>query len=164
MCPFREPKGPGGVPGKPPQHLVSKRGRLSFRPAPPPRTSPCLSPPLGASRVGCGPSPTCGHAAPQRAEERAGGAATRARRGREAQGAWRKVEWTKTGQWCKQKQGKSAELQNWSEMAQQMATTIFNADGGRLEHQEELSKRWRVATRRKTFSGEESRRQMVVTG
>ena len=59
---------------------------------------------------------------------------------------------------------KRSRLQNWSEMVQQMATTIFNADGGRLEHQEELSKRWRVATRRKTFSGEESRRQMVVTG
>ena len=61
-------EGPGGVPGKPPHHLVSKRGRLSFRPDPPPPTSPCLSPPLGASRVGCGPCPTCGHAAQRSAE------------------------------------------------------------------------------------------------
>ena len=75
-----------------------------------------------------------------------------------------KRRWTKTGQWCRRKRRNSAELPRWSEMAQQMATTIFNADGGRLEHQMELSKRWRVATRRKTFSGEESRRQMVVTG
>ena len=32
-------------------------------PSSPPRTSPCLSPSLGASRVGCRLSPTCGHAA-----------------------------------------------------------------------------------------------------
>ena len=37
-------------------------------------------------------------------------------------------------------------MQSWSEMAQQMATTIFNADGGRLEHQEELAKRGGVTT------------------
>ena len=60
----------------------SMGGSASFRG--PPRTSPCPSPSLGASRVGCGPCPTCGHAALRRAGARAGGAATRPRKGREA--------------------------------------------------------------------------------
>ena len=88
---------------------------------PPPRTSPCLSPSLGASRVGCGPCPTCGHAAQRSAEERAGGAATRAaeeerpkergersRRPRQSIGAttrWRKEE-------------KRSKMANWSETMQ----------------------------------------------
>ena len=78
--------------------------------SPPPRTSPCLSPSLGASRVGCGPCPTCRHAALRGAEECAGGAATRARRGREAQGMWREVKRTKTEHWCNdtmEKRGKT---------------------------------------------------------
>ena len=52
-----------------------------------------------------------------------------------------------------------AELQNWSEMMQQMVATSVNADDGRLEHQEELSKRWRRTTRSKAVAEEDSRRQ-----
>ena len=46
---------------------------------------------------------------------------------------------------------------------QQMVVTSFNAEGCRFEHQEELSKRWRVTTRSKTVGGRDSRRPMVVT-
>ena len=53
---------------------------------------------------------------------------------------------------------------NWSEMMQRMMTTSFNADGGRLEHQEELAKRGRMATKSKTVRGSDGRRLMVVTG
>ena len=53
---------------------------------------------------------------------------------------------------------------NWSEMIQRMMTTSFNADGGRLEHQEELAKRGRMATKSKTVRGRDGRRSMVVTG
>ena len=49
-------------------------------------------------------------------------------------------------------------------MVQRMMTTSFNADGGRLEHQEELAKRGRVATCSEIVSGEDSQRQNVVTG
>ena len=89
--------------------------RAAQLPSSPPRTSPCLSPSLGASRVGCRLSPTCGHAALHRAEERAGGAATRARRGREAQGAWRWVKRTKTEHWCNGVMEKRRRMANWSE-------------------------------------------------
>ena len=44
-----------------------------------------------------------------------------------------------------------------------MVATSCNVEGRRLEHQEELSRRWRVATRSETVSGEDSRRPMVVT-
>ena len=40
-------------------------------------------------------------------------------------------------------------------MVQQMATTSFNAEGGRIEYPVELSKRWRVTTSIKTVSGED---------
>ena len=46
---------------------------------------------------------------------------------------------------------------------QQMVVTSFNAEGCRFEHQEELSKRWRVTTRSKTVGGRDSRRRSVVT-
>ena len=46
---------------------------------------------------------------------------------------------------------------------QQMVVTSFNAEGYRFEHQEELSKHWRVTTRSKTVGGRDSRRQSVVT-
>ena len=98
---LRAENGPGGVPGKRPATFGFEAwaAQLPSSP-PPPRTSPCLSPSLGASRVGCGLSPTCGHAALHRAEERAGGAATRVSGGREAQGMWREVKRTKTEDWC----------------------------------------------------------------
>ena len=50
----------------------------------------------------------------------------------------------------------NAELQFGGEMVQQMATTSFHAEGRRLEHQEELAKRWRVTTRSKAVAGEDS--------
>ena len=46
---------------------------------------------------------------------------------------------------------------------QQMVETSFNAEGRRLKHQKELSKRWRMTTRSKAVAGEDSRRPMVVT-
>ena len=58
---------------------------------------------------------------------------------------------------------KQRRIADWSEMMQQMVATSFNVEGRRLEHEEELSKRWRVTTRSKTRSGEDSRRPMVVT-
>ena len=36
---------------------------------------------------------------------------------------------------------------------------VSTLEGRRLEHQEELSKRWRMTTRSKAVSGEDSRRQ-----
>ena len=58
---------------------------------------------------------------------------------------------------------KRRRIANWSETMQQMVETSFNAEGRRLEHQKELSKRWRVTTRSETVAGEDSRRPMVVT-
>ena len=66
-----------------------------------------------------------------------------------------------TAQWKNEE--KRRRIANWSEMMQQMVATSCNVEECSLEHQEELSKRWRVATRSETVSGEDSRRPMVVT-
>ena len=58
---------------------------------------------------------------------------------------------------------KRSRIAVWSETMQQMVETSFNAEGRRLEHQKELSKRWRMTTRSKAVAGENSRRPMVVT-
>ena len=107
-------------------------GSASVQP-PPPRTSPCLSPSLGASRVGCGPSPTCGHAALHRAEDRAGEAATRTNCWREAQGVWRSVRGPRqdNGAW-----------QN-EETTQKCKTGVRWWRDGAADGDDDLQRRWR---------------------
>ena len=53
-----------------------------------------------------------------------------------------------------------AEVQFGGETMQRMVKTSANAEGRRLEHQEELSKRRRVMMGRKAIDGEESRSQV----
>ena len=71
-------------------------------------------------------------------------------------------ETTKTEDLCKRQYAETfgrCRIAGCGEMVQQMVTTIFNAERRRIEHQEELSKLWKVATRSKTVGRDYSRRQ-----